>query len=200
MNGTELLGKITGFLADGVHERLYPQFRPWASRFLPAAASKWGMHMLGQVRCQHRYGNHRQCTQASVSACKICGAPVCMMHGSMHVSADVVCDGCVAAAARDFAYRQAADGFASSWRRREHPPEPPPPGEEPSDPKELYLGILGLDGRASWQDVHQRYRKLGAELHPDRFPEGPERASAERRFARVTTAYNELRRYYREAA
>lgn len=56
------------------------------------------------------------------------------------------------------------------------------------------LGILGLTGTATRQDIAAAYRRLVAQHHPDRFHGAPaeEREAAATRFIELTRAYEEL--------
>lgn len=50
---------------------------------------------------------------------------------------------------------------------------------------------LGVGEGASSRDIHNAYRELARKWHPDRFPEGPERAWAEQKMIEINRAYNE---------
>lgn len=52
-----------------------------------------------------------------------------------------------------------------------------------------YYQVLGVDRKASEQDIKSAYRKLARELHPDTHPDDP---SAEERFKEVNEAYEVL--------
>lgn len=56
------------------------------------------------------------------------------------------------------------------------------------------LGILGLSGNVTRQEIGAAYRKLVAQSHPDRFHGSPEeeRKAAAARFIELTRAYEEL--------
>lgn len=56
------------------------------------------------------------------------------------------------------------------------------------------LGILGLSGDVTRQEISAAYRKLVAQSHPDRFHGSPqeERKAAAARFIELTRAYEEL--------
>jgi hypothetical protein len=56
------------------------------------------------------------------------------------------------------------------------------------------LGILGLTGEVTRQEISAAYRKLVAQAHPDRFHGSPEeeRRAAAARFIELTRAYEEL--------
>lgn len=56
------------------------------------------------------------------------------------------------------------------------------------------LGILGLSGEVTRQEISAAYRKLVAQSHPDRFHGAPEeeRKAAAARFIELTRAYEEL--------
>ena len=56
------------------------------------------------------------------------------------------------------------------------------------------LGILGLSGNVTRQEISAAYRKLVAQSHPDRFHGSPEeeRKAAAARFIELTRAYEEL--------
>lgn len=56
------------------------------------------------------------------------------------------------------------------------------------------LSTLGLTEAADRAAVQRAFRKLAAEMHPDRFPlaQGPDRADLMRRFAEITAAYHTL--------
>lgn len=50
---------------------------------------------------------------------------------------------------------------------------------------------LGVNEGASSRDIHNAYRELARKWHPDRFPEGPERAWAEQKMIDINRAYND---------
>src|SRR4051812_3075511 len=55
-----------------------------------------------------------------------------------------------------------------------------------------YYELLGIAPTASAADVRQAYLKLARELHPDRFPDPVEKATAQTRFTLVSEAFNTL--------
>lgn len=55
---------------------------------------------------------------------------------------------------------------------------------------EEYRRILGVNESASLLDIRKAYRALARKWHPDRFPEGPERAWAEQKMIDINRAYN----------
>ena len=56
--------------------------------------------------------------------------------------------------------------------------------------KNLYK-ILGVDEKASKEEIDKKYRKLAAKYHPDRFPEN-EKESVAKEFEKISHAYNVL--------
>jgi curved DNA-binding protein CbpA len=54
-----------------------------------------------------------------------------------------------------------------------------------------YYEVLGVDRRASDDEIRDKFRKLAREYHPDRF-RGEEKAEAENRFQTLTEAVNVL--------
>lgn len=68
-----------------------------------------------------------------------------------------------------------------------------------SDTAEL-LRILGIDGEADRQTIISAYRRLAAQIHPDRVHEAPEdvRSEAAARFIEITRAYEMLMARYRD--
>jgi DnaJ-class molecular chaperone len=54
-----------------------------------------------------------------------------------------------------------------------------------------YYEVLGVESRASEQEIRERFRKLARERHPDRY-KGPDKADAERKFQTLTEAVNVL--------
>lgn len=55
-----------------------------------------------------------------------------------------------------------------------------------------YYDLLGITRTASEHDIRERFRALARQAHPDRYPEGPGRAEAERQFQLMTEAVNVL--------
>ncbi len=55
-----------------------------------------------------------------------------------------------------------------------------------------YYEVLGVPRNAPTADIRRAYLQLARERHPDRFPEGPERARAHEVFQEATAAYNTL--------
>lgn len=56
--------------------------------------------------------------------------------------------------------------------------------------EDLY-GILGVDESASSDEIRKAYLKLAKKLHPDRFPNDPEkRLAAQQEFAKITRAHD----------
>ena len=59
--------------------------------------------------------------------------------------------------------------------------------------QEDFYQILGVDEKAGADDIRKSYLKLAKKLHPDRFPNDPERkAAAQQEFAKVTRAHEVL--------
>ena len=70
---------------------------------------------------------------------------------------------------------------------------------EERDPREL-LRVLGIEGDATRQQIISAYRKLAAQIHPDRFHAESESAQtdATARFIEITRAYESLMAIYRD--
>jgi molecular chaperone DnaJ len=61
------------------------------------------------------------------------------------------------------------------------------------DLQEDYYAILGVEETASPDDVRKAYLKLAKKLHPDRFPNDPEKkAEAQAQFSKVSRAHDVL--------
>jgi hypothetical protein len=223
MNWEQLLTRASEVLADGVPGRFWGQLRPLMGQFGQAMTLKWGTYLVGQSRCGHRYRNHRQCREAAVGPCEACGEPVCMAHGRFSLSsADIVCEACVEEICRVRLKEDAAAGFANHFRRRkeeqdrrtkeqddrarereaeENARQRQERGRDPEELRAMRLSTLGLSGNPPWTGIHNRFRNLAKDRHPDRFPPGPERQRAERDWAEVTAAYHGLKEQYdRKAA
>ena len=67
------------------------------------------------------------------------------------------------------------------------------------EPREL-LGVLGIEGTPSRQEIIAAYRRLAAQHHPDRFHDAPEttRTEAASRFIEIARAYEALLALYKE--
>lgn len=50
--------------------------------------------------------------------------------------------------------------------------------------------LLGIPENATDAEIRKAYRELARKWHPDRFPEGPERAWAEQKMIEINRAYN----------
>jgi hypothetical protein len=69
---------------------------------------------------------------------------------------------------------------------------------EERDPREL-LRVLGIEGQATRQEIISAYRRLAAQIHPDRFHADSKAASdATARFIEITRAYESLMAIYRD--
>jgi len=70
---------------------------------------------------------------------------------------------------------------------------------EERDPREL-LRILGIEGTATRQEIISAYRRLAAQIHPDRFHADSDAAQndATARFIEITRAYETLMAIYRD--
>ena len=55
-----------------------------------------------------------------------------------------------------------------------------------------YYETLGIKENADPSEIHSAYRLLARKWHPDRYPEGPERAWAENKMIDINIAYNAL--------
>lgn len=65
-------------------------------------------------------------------------------------------------------------------------------------PTSYYLGILGLDMSASWEDVVNAYRKMIRFFHPDNFNDNEKkRRDAEEQTKTINAAFDELKKRYR---
>jgi curved DNA-binding protein CbpA len=59
--------------------------------------------------------------------------------------------------------------------------------------QEDYYAVLGVEAKASTEDIHKAYLKLAKKLHPDRFPNDQEKKmQAQIEFSRVTRAHEVL--------
>lgn len=70
---------------------------------------------------------------------------------------------------------------------------------EERDPREL-LRVLGIEGTATRQEIISAYRRLAAQIHPDRFHADSEAAQMDAtvRFIEITRAYESLLAIYRD--
>ncbi len=50
--------------------------------------------------------------------------------------------------------------------------------------------LLGISENATNAEIRKAYRELARKWHPDRFPDGPERAWAEQKMIEINRAYN----------
>lgn len=215
VNWEGLLERASSFIADGVPGRFWGQLRPLVGSFSEAMAFKWGSYLVGQIRCDHRYRNHRQCREQAVGPCEACGAPVCLAHGRFSLeSADIVCEACVEEICRIRLKEQAAENFANHFRRKHERSEEKNRREEEAarerhaedrarerqetgrtaeERRAHRLATLGLGGDPPWTVIHNRFRELAKTRHPDRFAPGPERQRAERDWAEISAAYHGLK-------
>jgi DnaJ-domain-containing protein 1 len=81
-------------------------------------------------------------------------------------------------------------GVFSAASRPERPPPPPAPG--PADP----YAVLGIDSRASDEELETAYRRRMSEYHPDRVANAaPEiREIADQRSREINQAYDQIKR------
>lgn len=56
-------------------------------------------------------------------------------------------------------------------------------------------GILGVTPGATPQEIKTAYRSMARKWHPDRFPEGTERAAAEERMIQLNRAYEDAMKH-----
>jgi len=59
-------------------------------------------------------------------------------------------------------------------------------------PQENLYDILGVDKRASKDELKKRFRKLSMTEHPDRHPPGPQRDAATKKYQGISAAYDIL--------
>ena len=58
---------------------------------------------------------------------------------------------------------------------------------------EDFYAVLGVEETAAPEEIRKAYLKLAKKLHPDRFPNDPEkRAEAQAEFSKVTRAHDVL--------
>lgn len=185
-------------------------------------ALQWTLSASSGTRCMlelvGRRGEHVLCQGAAIGSCVACNRPTCLGH-AMVSPGRIVCEGCIEAARRHFATVRGPSGAA--WAPP--PVDAPPKRKRPFgfvDPEELedndvpgtraaaadakkmrrkHLKALGLDPDASARDVHDAYKRLAFENHPDRARTNAQKQQAQERMKHINEAYRWLQEN-REAA
>jgi len=166
----EQAGSIAAFAraysTEGPQRLLTELLLPWASKVAAKAPSKWLMSRNLPPVCA--IANGRQCSTAPISACHICGRPVCLQHALISVDADVVCWPCIVIAGK----------HAKKWQ----PPAAAPPGK---DPLAWAYSLLGVEPDCTDADLKKAYKKAAMAYHPDRAGKDVKRAQSDAHLLRV---------------
>jgi len=158
---------------SGASRRLFDQLSQWVGLVAKNAALKWTSSLLGDVyACGF-------CDADALTRCSVCGVDVCLAHGAVRHSAEVICDECI---------QIAVDARKTPRRRRRASRKPPPPPAGQQDPISEAYAILGLAPGADISTVEAVFRRKAATDHPDRGGD-PER------FSQLSAAYSLLKQH-----
>ena len=195
----------------GVPGELWTQLRPWMQR-LALNIPKNALPRDPPECCAHVTRSGNDCGALGVLECRACGDLVCLEHGYVNTYAHAICCQCVSAvtsAAREeerAAEREEQENAkrgrgkkkkrtwtdnAPSGRRR--PPPPQSPEEEEEFERRAALQTLGLEQNATQTQIHERFRELSKELHPDKVTDPKKKAQATARYKKITEAYHVLK-------
>lgn len=180
---------------DGQLLRIWQTVNPWVTRFVANAASKWLPILSNEAPCQignpDGHGGWTACPHPAVSFCDCCGKPTCLHHGRVDSNAGVICFPCVATACALGRANRAANGAYSPPGAEAKPKDAKPP-PKPKMAREQALQILGLDAKATQEEIRVRYKTLSKKWHPDRH-EPADKAAATTRFREIQSAWDALK-------
>ena len=162
----EQVGAVAGFArtysTDGAQRLLTELLIPWASKVAMKAPSKWMMSRHLAPICALDNGRH--CANPPISACHICGRPVCLQHALISIDADVVCWACVIVAGK----------HGKKWQP---PRATPPPAAGQVDPLGWAFKVLGVEPSCTSEELRKAYKRMAKRYHPDRA--GDDKSGAE---------------------
>jgi hypothetical protein len=219
MNPAQLFAAMAAQAAQGIRTNSPADGYVRLAGKLMEHASQWSAVASSGLKCAVHVATPAgavKCTSGAIGACVVCGNGVCFQHAMVApMSGDMICFGCVARAGGMFQqdvpkppWQQEGAAGASPHCTCSSPDQLdstcPIHGRDSDSDVDLvrrrYLRVLGLDGDADWDDVRDAYKAIARKHHPDKF-RGQKRKQAERKFSRITSAYNWLKSYYdKEAA
>lgn len=216
MNPAQLFAAMAAQAAQGIRTNSPADGYVRLAGKLMEHASQWSAVAASGLKCAVHTATPAgaaRCTSGAIGACVVCGNGVCFQHAMVApMSGDMICFGCVARAGGMFQQdppappwkEQASGGPHCTCASPEQLDSTCPLHGRASDSdvdlvRRRYLRVLGLDADAEWEDVREAYKALAKKWHPDRH-RGQKRKQAERKFTRITSAFNWLKSYYEKEA
>ncbi len=192
---------VMGLASPGVPAELWEQLRPWMQRFATQAPTR--AQLKDPQWCQHVSRNDNACDHMGVVECRACGELVCLEHGYLSRDFLSVCVTCVGAFVRAAREGERAEGKKKKKKRQQRhwqPEEEEADEEEELDERREALEVLGLEDAADLAQIQARFRELSLRHHPDRFTDAKQKAKAEEKFKKLSSAYSTLVAWERKHA
>lgn len=190
----ELLGSFTSAAANQTFDSSAPaqvkdQLFQWFGHLSANALRNFTPNLVDPEPCEF-------CPQVSVGDCMVCGAKCCLAHSHISHRAEMVCDECV----RSMLGTKEAEKRARAQERFHRRAQQQTRAPDADEQLVAALKVLGLKRGASWEEIHQAYRRLSLEHHPDRARTEKAKAKAGEKLKAINVAYTILKRHYEKAA